>query len=263
MKSTKPFAVITGASSGIGYELAKQFAEHGYDLLLAADGDAIHTVPSKLAAYNIGVQTVQVDLSEQQGVVDLYEAIKTADRKVDAIAINAGIGVDGFFLETDILKEIKLIDLNVTCAVYLAKLVLKDMAADGGGKVLFTSSIAALAPAPYMAVYAASKAFLFSFAVALHEELKEKGITVTALMPGPTDTNFFSRADMEDTKAGQMKKDDPAMVAKQGFDALMEGDDHVVASSAMVKLQGFFSDLMPETIKAKMHGSIARPGSAH
>jgi short-subunit dehydrogenase len=149
----------------------------------------------------------------------------------------------------------------VTGAVHLAHLILPDMAARGQGGVLFTSSIVAAAPVPYLSTYAASKAFLLSFAEALRVELKDSGVTVTALLPGPTDTDFFERADMEDTKLGQLKKDDPRDVARDGFAALMAGKDHVIAGSRKNKLQVAAAQIMPDRATAAVQAGMAKPGS--
>jgi uncharacterized protein len=258
-----PFAVVTGASSGIGYELANQFAQHGFDLLIAAEDGGIVDAARTLQGQGASVQSVQVDIATTEGVEELYAKIGATGRPVDAIALNAGVGVGGDFVrKTDLQDELRLIALNVTSPVHLAKRVLKDMVGRGQGKVLFTSSIAAVMPAPFEAVYGASKAFLLSFAEALRNELKDTGVTVTALMPGPTETNFFHRAGMDDTKVGASKKDDPAEVARQGFEALMAGDDHVLAGSLKVKAQGMASEILPETVKAGMHRRLAEPGSA-
>jgi short-subunit dehydrogenase len=183
---------------------------------------------------------------------------------VDAIAINAGVGVGGDFArETDLKDELNLINLNVVSSVHLAKRVVKDMVDRHQGRILFSSSIAALMPGPFEAVYAASKAFLQSFSEALRNELKDTGVTVTSLMPGPTDTNFFHRAGMDDTKAGADKKDDPAMVAKQGFEALMAGKDSIIAGSLKTKLQGTVSKVLPDTANAELHRQLTEPGSAN
>lgn len=163
--------------------------------------------------------------------------------------------------ETDLKDELNLINLNVMSSVHLAKRVVKDMVERGNGRILFTSSIAAIMPGPFEAVYAASKAFLHSFSEGLRNELKDTGVTVTALMPGPTDTNFFHRADMDDTKVGVSEKDDPAEVAKQGFDALMAGKDNIIAGSLKTKLQGIVSKVLPETVKTEQHRHLSEPGS--
>jgi len=234
-------AVVTGASSRIGLELAKVFAEHGYDVIMAAEDGGIESAADQVHSLGVIATPVQVDLATGIGVQRLYGRIQAMGRPVDAIAINAGVGVSGPFLETDLDAELNLINLNVVSTVCVAKLVLCDMAQRGSGRVLFTSSIAADTPAPFDAIYGASRAFVQSFAEALRNELKDTGITVTSLQAGPTDTNFFRRADMEDTKVGAGKKDDPADVARQGFEAMMSGKDHVVAGSMKNKVQPFRS----------------------
>ena len=260
---TRPLAVVTGASSGIGYELAKQFAQNGFDLLVTSTGSSIHEAAQAFEQLGAKVETVQVDLATYDGVEALYEKIQGTGRPVDAIAINAGVGVGGDFArETDLKDELNLIELNVVSSVHLAKRVVKDMVARGKGRILFTSSIAALMPGSFEAVYAASKAFIHSFAQALRNELKDTGVTVTSLMPGPTETNFFHRAGMDDTKVGADKKDDPALVAKQGFEALMAGKDHIIAGSLKTKLQGVVSQILPDTVSAEQHRKMSEPGSA-
>jgi short-subunit dehydrogenase len=261
--SEKPLAVVTGASSGIGLELARQFAKHEHDLLIVAEDDGIHEVSRKLQAEGARVHSVRSDLATKDGVEQLVAEIKTLARPVSALAINAGIGVGGEFLETDLDAEMKLIQLNITSAVHLAKRLVPDMVARQSGKILFTSSIAATMPGPYEAVYAGSKAFLFSFAEALRHELKRHKITVTALLPGPTETNFFHRAGMDDTRAGSSKmKDDPAEVAKQGFDALMAGKDKVFAGSKLNLIMGLANNVVPERIKAGFHALLSEPRSS-
>jgi uncharacterized protein len=258
---TRPFAVVTGASNGIGYELAKEFARHNFDLLVTATGPSINEAAKTFQGLGAKVDTVEADLATYDGVETLYNKIKATNRSVDAIAINAGVGVGGEFTKTDLQEELNLIELNVVSTVHLAKRVVKDMVDRGEGKILFTSSIAALMPGPFEAVYAASKAFIQSFSEALRNELKDSGVTVTSLMPGPTDTNFFHRAGMDDTKAGADKKDDPAEVAKQGFEALMAGKDHIIAGSLKTKIQGNVSKILPDTANAEQHRQLTEPGS--
>jgi short-subunit dehydrogenase len=262
--SSNEFAVVTGASSGIGFELAKQFAEHGYDLLLCAEDAAIDQAAADLRRDGQNqVIPVRADLATFNGVEELYAAILETGRPVDAIAINAGRGIGGDFVRmTDLDDELNVIAVNVTSTVHLAKRVLPDMVSRGSGRVLFTSSIASMMPGTYQAVYNASKSFVQSFAEALRAELNDTDVVVTSLMPGPTDTNFFHRAEMDDTKVGASKKDDPALVAKQGFDALMEGKEKVVGGSTKTKVQGAASKIMPDKAKAAMHRKMAEPGSA-
>jgi uncharacterized protein len=260
----KSFAVVTGASSGIGFELAKQFAQHGFDVLVTAEDDGIEAAAKTIGANGASVDSIQVDLGNYDGVEKLYAKIKACGRPVDAIAINAGVGVSGNFAkDTELKAELNLIALNVTSSVHLAKRVLRDMVDRKKGRILFTSSIAGTMPAPFEAVYGASKAFLLSFSEALRSELEDFGITVTALLPGATETNFFKRAGMEDTKIGASKKDDPADVAKDGFKALMAGEDKVIAGSFKNKIEGGVgARILPETVKAKIHRKMAEPGSA-
>jgi len=260
--TSRPLAVVTGASSGIGLELAKIFAGEGYDLLIAAEDEGIHAAAAELGASGGSVRPVRADLATHDGVHALVHAIEGAGRPVDAIAINAGVGVGGPFLETELEDELKLIALNVTSTVHLAKHVLRGMVAAGRGRVLFTASIAALMPGPFEAVYAASKAFVHSFALALRNEVKDTGVTVTSLQPGPTETNFFHRAGMDDTKVGAGKKANAAGVAREGYDAMMAGKDHVVAGTLGTKVQGVLAEVVPERTKAQMHRGLSEPGSA-
>jgi short-subunit dehydrogenase len=260
--SHNSFAVVTGASSGIGFELAKQFAGHGFDLLVTADSNKIADAAKELQAYGVSVAQVQVDLAQPDGVEQLYEEIAATGRPVDAIALNAGVGAGGDFArETELDDDLNVIDLNVRSTVHLTKLVVQDMVARGNGRILFTSSIASTMPGTFNAVYNASKAFVQSFSQALRNEVKDTGVTVTALMPGPTETNFFHRAGMDDTKVGSSEKDDPAEVAKQGFEALMAGSDHVVAGSFTNKVQATMAHVLPDTVTAEMHRKQAEPGS--
>jgi uncharacterized protein len=261
--STRPLAVVTGASSGIGYELAKQFATNGFDLIVCAEDDAIATAAHEMEGLGAGAEAVQVDLTSPAGVDQLYGRITAAGRPVAAIALNAGIGMGGAFAtRTDLEQELAIVDLNCRSTVHLAKLVVRDMVARNEGRMLFTSSIASTMPGSFQAVYNASKSFVQSFAVALREELKDTDVTVTSLMPGPTETEFFERAEMLDTKVGADDKDDPADVAKDGFEALMAGKERVVSHSLMTKVQGRASRFMPDRVKAAMHRRMAEPGSA-
>jgi short-subunit dehydrogenase len=258
-----PFAVITGASSGIGYELARQFAEHGFDLLITSETERIEGAAQQLRALGAQVEAVGADLATYEGVETLYGKIQALQRPIDAIAINAGVGVGGPFVENDLAAELNLIALNVTSVVHLAKRVVPDMVARDEGRILFTASIAAEGPAPFEAVYGASKAFVLSFAEALRNELKDTNLVVTALQPGATDTNFFHRAGMEDTKVGAGKKSDPADVAREGFEALMAGKDHVVSAMLKEKAMVAASGVTPETMKAEQHRKLSEPGSAN
>ncbi|MET9634967.1 SDR family NAD(P)-dependent oxidoreductase [Streptomyces virginiae] len=233
MTRNRELAVVTGASSGIGFELARQLAHRGFDLIVnSADEKRL-----LLAAEDIGrqtgasVQPVQADLRSYEEAERFVGAVAATGRPVAVAALNADVGEGGAFLDTDLEDEFEIIDLNVRSTVHVAKRLLRSMAAAGGGRMLITSSIASTMPGSFQAVYNASKSFLQSFSQALQNELKDTDLTVTALMPGPTDTDFFRRADMGDTKVGQGEKDDPAQVAEQGLDALFAGKDKVVAGS--------------------------------
>ncbi|OBH96586.1 SDR family oxidoreductase [Mycobacterium sp. E2733] len=253
------YALVTGASSGIGLELAKQFAQHGYDLVVAAEDDAIRDVPDKLSRWSSTVQPIQVDLRTAEGVEHLYQSAIEGDRVLAAAALNAGVGRGEMFLKSELADDLSIVDLNVRSTVHLAKLVLRDMANRDSGKVLFTSSIASQMPGSYQPVYNASKSFVQSFAEALQDELRDTSITVTALMPGPTDTNFFGRAKMVESLMGKGPKDDPAKVARQGFEALMRGDQKIIAGSVLVKAMGAANRVLPDSIKAVGNRVMSRP----
>lgn len=264
--NTRPLAVVTGGSSGIGFELAKQFAENGFDLVIAAD-DAGGLAEARQALGSAGrdstadVRTVETDLSTSEGVRKLYDEVKSAGRPVDALAANAGVGLGHGFLDQDWNEVLKLINTNVTGTLNLIQLIGKDMRERGQGRILITSSIASLMPGTFQAAYNGSKAFLQSFSFALRNELKDTGVTVTALLPGPTDTNFFHRAQMDDTPVGRSdKKDDPADVARTGFEAMMKGEGDVV-HGLHNKAQAAMAAVTPDSALAEAHRKMAEPDS--
>jgi short-subunit dehydrogenase len=254
---------VTGASSGIGFELARQFAENGFDLVVAAEDDELDAAATRLHAMGAAVAPVRADLTKYDDVELLWKAVQGAGRPLAAAALNAGVGVGGAFVETDLQAELNLIQLNCASTLHLAKRVSADMAARGEGRILFTSSIASQAPQPFQAAYGASKAFVQSLALAMREELSDTGVSITALLPGPTDTEFFDRADLTDTKLGATdKKDDPAQVAKQGFEGLMKGEASVFGGSLMSKAMGRLSAVTPGPLATKTMRPMAEPGSA-
>lgn len=259
MTNSRPLAVVTGASSGIGRELARQFATNGFDVVVAAENDELAVAAGELASTGADVQAVQADLSTDEGAEKLVAAIAATGRQVDALALNAGVGNGGAFVDVPLADEQRLIALNIGSTVHLAKRIVPGMARRGTGRVLFTSSVASQMPGPYYATYAASKAFIQSFAQALRYELKDTGVTVTALLPGPTDTGFFERADMEGTSVDSSDKDDPAEVARDGFEALMAGRAQVVAGSAKNKVQVAAAKLMPDQARAATHAKMTKP----
>ena len=260
--SNRPLAVVTGASSGIGLELAKLFAADGHDVIVAAEDADIHTTAEGLAASGVDAEAVQADLATSQGVATLVRRIEGSGRPVDAIALNAGVGAGGAFAtDTALEDELRVIDLNVRSTVQLAKPVVRDMVRRDAGRILFTSSIGATMPGTFHAVYNASKSFVQSFALALRNELKDTGVSVTTLMPGPTETEFFERADLVDTRIGASDKDDAGDVARAGYEALMAGDERAVASSLSTKAQARGSRVLPDAAKAEAHRKMAEPGS--
>jgi uncharacterized protein len=256
-QATKPLAVVTGASTGIGYELAKECANNGFDLVVAADEPAIHDAAQTLRQLGAAVDAVEADLATLDGVDRLYAALK--GRPVDALLANAGRGLGKGFLDQDFDDVRRVIDTNVTGTLYLLHRIGRDMRARGQGRILITGSIAGFMPGTYQAVYNGTKALLDSFSFALRHELKDTGITVTCLMPGPTEKDFFERADMLDTKVGQQKKDDPADVAKTGFNAMMKGEGDVV-SGWKNKLQSAIATVAPSGVLAEVHRGMAEPG---
>ncbi|HVF27197.1 MAG TPA: SDR family NAD(P)-dependent oxidoreductase [Pyrinomonadaceae bacterium] len=256
--NTRQLAVVTGASAGIGYELAKICAENGYDLVVAADQPEINKAAEDFRALGAAVDSVEADLATLEGVDKLYAA--TGGRQIDALLANAGHGLGHAFLDQNFDEVRHVIDTNITGTIYLLQKVGKDMRARGQGRILITGSIAGFMPGTYQAVYNGTKAFIDSFSFALRAELKDSGVTVTCLMPGATETDFFERADMEDTKVGTQKKDDPADVAQTGFDAMMRGDGDVV-SGWKNKIMSAVATVTPSGMLAEQHRKMAEPGS--
>lgn len=252
-------AIVTGASTGIGFELATLAAKEGYDLIVVADEPLIDAAARDFEQFGTQVRSVQADLSTIDGIDTLLAAAN--GRPVDLLCANAGIGTGGPFLGQEVSSWRHSVDTNITGTVYLLQKMLAAMVARGEGKVLVTGSIAGYIPGSFNAVYNATKAFVDNFTEALRNELKDvDGVTLTTLMPGATDTEFFARADMLDTKVGQQEKADPAKVAKDGWDALMAGKGHIV-SGLSNKLQVAAAGVVPQPILAAMHRGMAEPGS--
>jgi short-subunit dehydrogenase len=260
LKPKPAFSVITGASSGIGLELARIAAQEGSNLLIAADGPEIFDAAAELSALGVQVEAVQADLATLTGVDELYERARQLGQPVDALYANAGRGLGRAFLDQDFSEIQRVIETNVTGTTYLLQRFVRDMRKRNAGRVLITGSIAGLMPGSFQAVYNATKAYVDSFAYALRNELKDTEVVISVLMPGPTETDFFETTDLMDTKVGQAKKESAESVARQGYDALMRGDAHEVAGFGN-KLQALMTRFLPDGQLAEMHRGLAEPGS--
>jgi short-subunit dehydrogenase len=255
----RPFAIVTGASTGIGFELAHCCAQHGYDLLIAADEPQIHDAAENLRRLGGHVEAVEADLATREGVERLV-AVACTRGAVDALLANAGHGLGGAFLDQDFEEVEHVVGTNVTGTLRLIQEVGRPMKERGRGRILITGSIAGFMPGSFSAVYNGTKAFLDNFSYALRRELKDTGVTVTCLMPGATETEFFERAGMMDTKVGQQEKDDPADVARAGFEAMMKGEAEIVTGFKN-KLQTTIANVTPSTVLAEQHAKKAEPGT--
>lgn len=250
-------AVVTGASSGIGLELAKLAAKDGCDLILAADRDLAVGEQAVRDAGARSVETIEADLATPDGLRKLMAAV--GGRRVDILMANAGHGLSHAFLDQEWKDIAHVIHTNITGTTWLLHEIGRRMRAQNHGRILVTGSIAGHLPGAFQLVYNSTKSYLDYFCFGLRNELKETEVVVTCLMPGVTDTDFFNRADMENTKAGQLdNKADPAKVAKDGYDALLAGDAHVV-SGFMNKVQDVMAGILPDTLTAELHRHLAKP----
>lgn len=259
---TRPIAVVTGASTGIGYELAKCCAEDGKDLIIAADEEEIYNAAETLRLMGANVLAVEADLSEMRGVELLWDAIGSCGAPVEYLLANAGRGLGRGFLDQEFGEIQRVVDTNITGTLHLLHKVGDAMRQRERGRILITGSIAGFIPGTYQAVYNGSKAFLDSFSYALRHELWGSGVSVTCLMPGATETEFFERADMMDTKIGQSRKADPAEVARMGYSAMMKGDGEVIVGWQN-KLRAAIAQFLPKDATAEMHRRSAEPGRPH
>jgi short-subunit dehydrogenase len=255
--SSRKLAVVTGASSGIGLEIAKLAAKDGYDLIVAADTPFVEASPA-LKDLGVTVEEVETDLATKNGVAELLSLV--GDRPVDVLVANAGHGLGHGFLNQDPDEWQHVINTDITGTLLLIQPIVQRMVERGEGKVLITGSIAGHLAGAFQAVYNGSKAFIDSFAAALNEEIKASGVTVTCLKPGATETNFFHRAELDDTKVGQQKKADPADVAKTGWEAMKKGEPAVI-HGVMNKMRVAAADVMTDAQTAKLHRAEAEPGS--
>ncbi|MES2714104.1 MAG: SDR family NAD(P)-dependent oxidoreductase [Pseudomonadota bacterium] len=254
--AARPLAIVTGASTGIGFELAKQCAADGHDLLICADEPDIEQAASLLRRGGGNVEAVEADLSTIDGVDRLLAAVK--GRRVDALLANAGKGLGDAFLDQPFDKVRAIVDTNITGTIYLVQKVGREMRDRNRGRILITGSIAGFVPGSFQAVYNATKAFLNSFSWAIRNELKETNVTVTCLMPGATETPFFARADMLNTNVGEAEKDDPAMVAQTGYAAMKRGDGDIVAGFKN-KVMAAVANVVPAAVTAEMHRAMSKP----
>ncbi|MFC8190633.1 SDR family NAD(P)-dependent oxidoreductase [Cellulomonas sp. NPDC057328] len=257
--TVRPLALVTGASSGIGLELARELAERGFDLLVTAENPELTLAADGLAQIGTAVRAVQADLTTVEGVQTLLDEVTAVGRPLDVAALNAGRGDGGAFVEIPLEHDLATVQLNIVANLRLTKALLPAMVQRGAGRLLITSSVAGLMPGPGYATYAASKSFLTSFAEAIRHELKDTGVTVTALMPGPTDTDFFERADMVETVVGQGSKDDPADIARQGVEGLLDGKDKVEVHTVKARMQSAMAAVLPDAAKAKVHSAFTKP----
>jgi short-subunit dehydrogenase len=260
----RPLAVVTGATAGIGHELARVFAQEGFDVVAAAEDGRVDGVVAELRGEGAEAHGVRVDLATAAGCEELVRVVEALGRPVDALALNAGVGVAGAFVETGTLEDqMRVIDLDVTAVVRLTHRLAPAMVARGEGRILVTSSIVAPVAAPYQATYSASKGFVQSFAHALREELRASGVTVTALRPGGTAPEHGERsgAVQEETTVAEVRMDDPGQVARQGYEALVRGDDHVVAGRRTNAVLATAGELLPDAVGSRLSRRLTTPGS--
>jgi len=257
MERKNQYALITGATSGIGYELAKLFAQNGYDLVIVSRN---HDELKEFKSFGINVITIAKNLFLQEDAYSLYSELQLHGISPEILVNDAGQGVYGKFQDTDIHREVDIVNLNIVSVIILTKLFLKDRLTKGSGKILNLASVASKAPGPWHSVYHGTKAFVLSWSEAIREELKDSGITVTALLPGPTDTDFFNKAEMNESKILEDKDNlmSPEEVAKDGFDALMNGDDKVI-SGLKNKLSVAMTNISPDSMAAHRVGEMQKP----
>ena len=252
MENNGKYALVTGPTSGIGYELAKLLAADGYNLILVSrNADELQNKASELAQqYGIDAQVIAKDLFDKRGAFEVYDEVKAKGISLSILINNAGQGLYGLFEDTSLERELDIIQLNISSLVVLTKLFLKEMVEQGDGKILNLASVASKLPGPWQSVYHGTKAFVLSFSEAIRAEVQDKGVTITALMPGVTDTDFFNKANMENSKAVQGERADPADVAKDGYEALMRGDDKVISGFSN-KVQVNMSNVIPDSSVAE------------
>jgi short-subunit dehydrogenase len=251
MSGMEKYALITGATSGIGYELAKLFAKDQYNLVIVARNEKeLNNCSNEMKQqYGVNVITIAKDLFKRESPFEVYDEVKARGLQIDVLVNDAGQGQYGEFKDTDINRELDIIQLNIGAYITLTKCFLREMVDRKEGKILNVASIAGKMPGPYQSVYHGTKAFVQSWSEALRSELKDSGVTVTSLLPGATETDFFNKAQMQDSKIMQEDMSDPADVAKDGYDALMAGKDMIV-SGMKNKMQVGMANVMPVSMVA-------------
>lgn len=260
MTDSRPLAMVTGASSGIGLELAKQFAEHGYDVAISGSSARIEDAATEIRSLGVDAYPFRADAATYNGVEGFWTFTVGLGRPVDAAALNVGIGLGGAFVENRLEDEFRLIDINIRGTVHMAKRLVQHMVPNGRGRILIVSSISATTPTPFETVYGPSKAFGFSLAESIREELRGTGVTVTALLPGATDSDFHANAGMSNTKLGPgFQKNDKTLVARQGIAALLSDVDHVVGGDEATKQVVVDNRTTPEPVKAANQAELTRP----
>lgn len=258
MTSIRKLALITGASSGLGFELAKQFAQNGYDIAMSGSSERIFEAADAIRNLNVEAYPHQADAATYDGVESFWNFAAQLGRPIDSAVLNVGIAIGGAFADMELEDNLRIIAINITGTVHMAKRVVQHMLPNQQGRILIVSSVSATLPTPYETVYGPSKAFGFSFAESLREELRGTGITVTALLPGATDTDFHRNAGMATSAIGSSKKNDKTLVARQGFEALMNDEDHVIGGDEQTKQQAIANRTIPEPIKAARHAKQAK-----
>ena len=263
MNTSNQYVLITGATSGIGYELAKLFVKDGYNLIIVSrNQDELDIKATEFRESGVDVITIAKDLFNRNEAFALCDEIKTAGITIDILVNDAGQGLYGEFKDTDIQRELDIVELNISSLLIITKFFLKEMTERNSGKILNLASIASKVPGPWQSVYHGTKAFVLSFTEAIREEVKDFDITITALMPGATDTDFFNKAGMLNSKAVQDKSalSDPADVAKDGYEALLSGTDKIV-SGIKNKIQVGMSNITPDSLVAHQMNEQQKPVS--
>jgi len=258
------YALVTGGTSGIGYELARLLARDGNNLVIVArDETELRDTSIALSReFGVEVMTISKDLFNPENAFEIYNQLKSEGVVIDILINDAGQGQYGEFVETEIRRELDIINLNISSLVVLTKLFLRDMIAQGRGRILNLSSIASKSPGPWNSVYHGTKAFVQSFTEAVRNETKDSGVTITALLPGTTATDFFNKAGMQESKIMEENMSNAADVARDGYEAMMKGEDMVI-SGFKNKMQVAMSNMTPDASAAEKIKKKQEPVEHH